>query len=565
MELKNNQEQQRKTLGFIPKRKTSIIKVLGVGGGGSNAVNNMFKQGIEGVDFIVCNTDMQALASSPVPVKVQLGNSGLGAGGDPEKAKIAAEESIENIKEVLDNDTEMLFITAGMGGGTGTGAAPVIARYANELGLLTVGIVTLPFKFEGRKKWQRAEQGIEEMRKYIDTLLIISNDKLRDFYKDLSLGNAFEKVDNVLTTAAKGIADIITVPAYVNVDFEDVKTVMRHSGKAIMGSATAEGENRALTAVKEAMESPLLNDNDIRGAKKILLYITTGASDILLDEIMTITDYIIDQCGTEAEIIWGRGITEEQTDKITVTIIATGFNASDKVAEKIHIQENTPKKEEEVKTPAPEPVMAEAGGESEHLFGSDNNTTNTEPDIPQKPALFEEAPEGENNMEEPVEETHKEEETQGPKVHTLDEEVNDPAFEIAEQNRSVNRTIDSPVISGKKENNNDIHVIKKSKPEIKKSERSEPENIREEETPEYKQEVKSNERANKLRELSQVKSVKKNYIELEKEPAYKRKKIQLSNPTYSSDDNVSKMGMGKDSKDNIILKPGASFLHDSVD
>jgi cell division protein FtsZ len=277
---------------FTPKQKTSIIKVIGVGGGGSNAVNYMFKQGIEGVDFVVCNTDMQALSASPVPVKVQLGESGLGAGAIPEVAEQAALDSLDKIKAVLDEDTEMVFITAGMGGGTGTGAAPVIAKFAREMGFLTVGIVTLPFHFEGRRKMLKAKQGIEEIRKYVDTLLVISNDKLRGLYGDLGLGNAFAHADNVLATAAKGIAELITVHGYVNVDFNDVKTVMKDSGKAIMGSAVMEGEDRALKAIEGAMNSPLLNDNNIYGAKNILLYITAGEGDITMDEISVITDYI---------------------------------------------------------------------------------------------------------------------------------------------------------------------------------------------------------------------------------------------------------------------------------
>lgn len=257
----------------MPKNQSSIIKVIGVGGGGSNAVNHMFRQGIKGVDFIICNTDAQAMESSPVPVKVQLGEKGLGAGSVPSVGREAAHNKKDEIREILEKNTQMLFITAGMGGGTGTGAAPVIAQVARELGILTVGIVTIPFSFEGKKRRTQADEGILELKKYVDTLVIICNDKLRELCGDLKLSAAFDKADDVLTTAARGIAEIITVTGYINVDFEDVKTVMKESGKAIMGYAQAEGDNRALDAVKGALSSPLLNDNDIEGASNVLLYI----------------------------------------------------------------------------------------------------------------------------------------------------------------------------------------------------------------------------------------------------------------------------------------------------
>ena len=250
----------------LPKDQSSIIKVVGVGGGGSNAVNHMYNQGITGVDFIICNTDAQALELSPIVNKIQLGTTlteGLGAGANPEVGKNAAIEDIESLKKILETNTKMVFVTAGMGGGTGTGAAPVIAEAARELGILTVGIVSVPFSFEGRKRKQQADAGLEELRKHVDTLLIINNDKLREMHGNLKMSEAFSKADNILTVAAKGIAEIITVAGYINVDFEDVRTVMSDGGTAIMGSATAEGENRAIKAVSEALSSPLLNDNDI--------------------------------------------------------------------------------------------------------------------------------------------------------------------------------------------------------------------------------------------------------------------------------------------------------------
>ncbi|MCS6794717.1 MAG: cell division protein FtsZ [Raineya sp.] len=308
----------------------SIIKVIGVGGGGSNAVNHMFNRGIKDVEFVVCNTDAQALNASPVPTKLQIGinlTEGLGAGANPEKGREAALESREDIRELLANHTKMVFVTAGMGGGTGTGAAPVIAQIARDLGILTVGIVTAPFSFEGRKKIEQAKQGIEELRKYCDTLIIISNDKLKEIYGNLTISNAFAQADNILLTAAKSIAELITVHGYVNVDFEDVKTIMSNSGTAVMGSAKAEGEDRALKAVEEALNSPLLNNRDIRGAKKMLVSVmSSDKAELRLEEFTTVMDYITDKIGGEAEnVIWGQGIDPTLGDAIRVTVIATGF------------------------------------------------------------------------------------------------------------------------------------------------------------------------------------------------------------------------------------------------
>lgn len=312
----------------IPGNPNSIIKVIGVGGGGSNAVNYMYGQGIKDVSFVVCNTDAQALTNSPVPVKIQLGESlteGRGAGNKPLKGREAAIESLENIQQVLADNTKMAFITAGMGGGTGTGAAPIIAKAARDMGILTVGIVTIPFKFEGRIRIEQALEGVAEMEKHVDSLLIINNEKLRDMYGDLKLSNAFSRADNVLSTAAKGIAEIITVHGYINVDFADVETVMKDSGVAIMGSATADGDERAIDAIQAALESPLLNNNDIKGAKNILLNITSGVDEITMDEVFEITDYVQGRVGATASIIWGSGTDELLKSEVGVTIIATGF------------------------------------------------------------------------------------------------------------------------------------------------------------------------------------------------------------------------------------------------
>ena len=312
----------------LPKNQSNVIKVIGVGGGGSNAINHMFKQGIKGVDFIVCNTDSQALENSPVPNKIQLGvnlTEGLGAGANPNVGQQSAIESIEDIEKMLDSNTKMIFITAGMGGGTGTGAAPVIAQLAKERDILTVGIVTIPFQFEGKVRIQQALLGVEKLRKQVDSLIVINNNKLREVYGNLGFKAGFSKADEVLATASRGIAEVITHHYTQNIDLKDAKTVLSNSGTAIMGSATAEGENRAKEAIKSALDSPLLNDNKIEGAKNVLLLIVSGSNEITIDEIGEINDHIQAEAGHNANIIMGVGEDEALGDKIAVTIIATGF------------------------------------------------------------------------------------------------------------------------------------------------------------------------------------------------------------------------------------------------
>jgi cell division protein FtsZ len=314
----------------IPKHHKSIIKVIGVGGGGSNAVNHMFKQGIKDVEFVVVNTDAQALNSSPVPYKLQIGTNlteGLGCGANPDVGRAAAIESREQIREML-SGTKMVFVTAGMGGGTGTGAAPVLAKIAKEMDILTVGIVTVPFGWEGKKKFAQAEIGIDELRANCDTVLMILNDKLREIYGNLPIGQAFAQADNVLTTAAKGIAEIITLTGHVNVDFQDVRTVMLNAGAAVMGTAETRGDNRAKKAAESALASPLLDNRDIMGATRILLSIFSGTEvELSMDELSEITEFIQAQAGQEAEMIFGHGVDEELGDRIRVTVIATGFDA----------------------------------------------------------------------------------------------------------------------------------------------------------------------------------------------------------------------------------------------
>lgn len=315
-----------------PDRQNSIIKVIGVGGGGGNAVNNMYKQGIHDVSFVVCNTDAQALMDSPVPERLQLGSEGLGAGNRPEKARLAAEESIDDIKAMLSDGTKMDFITAGMGGGTGTGAAPVIAQVSKELGILTVGIVTIPFKFEGDKKIDQALDGVDEMAKHVDALLVINNERLRKVYPDLSLLNGFAKADDTLSVAAKSIAEIITVRGLINLDFNDVRTVLKDGGVAIMSTGFGEGEGRVRKAIEDALNSPLLNDNDVYNSQRILLSIAfsseNGTDGLAMEEMNEINNFM-SRFGSKFELKWGIAIDNTLEKKVKITILATGFGLDD--------------------------------------------------------------------------------------------------------------------------------------------------------------------------------------------------------------------------------------------
>ncbi len=346
----------------LPKEKSSIIKVIGVGGGGGNAVNHMFQQNIEGVNFIICNTDAQALVNSGIPNRVQLGphlTQGLGAGANPEIGRQATEESLEELRGILEVNTKMAFITAGMGGGTGTGGAPIIAKICKDLGILTVGIVTTPFAYEGKKRQLQSEEGIKNLKQYVDTLLVISNDKLRHQFGNLKMREAFEKADNVLATAAKCITDVINSTGQINVDFADVCTVMRNGGVAILGSAAAAGENRAHKAIEEALNSPLLNDNDIRGAKWILININSceGEHEFTMDEVEVIQDYLITRAGEGTDVILGLGYDKTLGDKIGITLIATGFEYRDPFKEKVE-KKQAPKEEKIIMTLQPAQTKA---------------------------------------------------------------------------------------------------------------------------------------------------------------------------------------------------------------
>lgn len=349
----------------LPKNQSNVIKVIGVGGGGSNAINHMFQQGIKGVDFVICNTDAQALHNSGVPNKIQLGvnlTEGLGAGANPEVGEQAAVESLEDIRRMLDTNTKMIFITAGMGGGTGTGAAPIIAKMAKELDILTVGIVTMPFQFEGKTRNEQAQKGIENLRGHVDSLVVINNNKLREVYGNLGFKAGFSKADEVLSTASRGIAEVITHHYTQNIDLRDAKTVLSNSGTAIMGSATAAGKSRAQEAIMKALDSPLLNDNKITGAKNVLLLIVSGSQEITIDEIGEINDHIQNEAGHGANIIMGVGEDESLQESISVTIIATGFNidqqheiSNSEIKKVVHALEDDAG--EDIKTKEKEPAI----------------------------------------------------------------------------------------------------------------------------------------------------------------------------------------------------------------
>jgi len=525
----------------LPKDTNSIIKVIGVGGGGSNAVNHMYGQGIVGVDFIVCNTDRQALDISPVPYKIQLGPSlteGRGAGAIPEIGKNAAIENIDEIRNLLGNQTKMVFVTAGMGGGTGTGAAPVIAQVAKELGILTVGIVTVPFSFEGRKRRQQAEEGLERLRQSVDTLLVINNERLREISGNLTLGNAFSMADDVLATAAKGIAEVISVTGAINVDFNDVNTVMKDSGVAIMGSATAEGEDRAMLAVKEALLSPLLNDNDISGAQYVLLNITYGDKEVLMDEITTITDFIQDEAGSTADVIWGHGYDASLGDKISVTLIATGFQSNpitgfERAPErKMRTLEDEPKNE--IKSPLGNPTQVNT------FVGA------TEIEKPlDEPFIKNESKAVEENSFSNVEDMNftKAEE---PKVElSFDWEVATPSNAAQETTEPVKDEVVRVWLEDDMDKVNLDHS--KAKTILSPEE----------------QQKKSQERLSRIQEYTAKLKKADGIIEFENEPAFVRRNVQLNSSNPSSTENYSRFGLSED--ENGTTLRNNNFLHDNVD
>lgn len=546
------------------KDKSSIIKVIGVGGGGGNAVNHMYRQGITGVDFIICNTDAQALEFSPIPNKVQLGASlteGMGAGAQPEVGKNSAIENIDDIKAMLGSTTKMLFITAGMGGGTGTGASPIIAKAAKELGILTVAIITTPFAFEGKRRKMQADDGLEELKKYVDSYLVISNDRLREIFGNLTLGSAFAQADDILTTAAKGIAEIITVPGYINVDFKDVSTVMKDSGVSIMGSYSAAGENRALVAVEGALASPLLKDNEIEGARYILLNISSGLREVTMDEVAVITDYIQDKAGLSADLIWGNCIDENLQDNLSVTIIATGFQTTEQRAKDkdnvkkislltpeeaplvrpvepvntfIEAKKVEPVSNEPVLKPQEEQKQSDLFGD---LFNLDRSSTKVDKEIvePQIHHLFED--------EKTISET---------------QEAN---FEFEVKLAETEFVFETPVAELEVEQEEDITpkpIVATQEEIIGLDDHKNDESIED-------QLRKSKERILKLKDLSMKLRTSNGLQELENEPAYKRKQMQLQQVQHSSESQVSRFTLSNDEEGSTEIRPNNSFLHDNVD
>ena len=565
----------------------SLIKVIGVGGGGSNAVNYMYNQGINGVDFIICNTDAQAIEVSPVPHKIQLGanlTEGRGAGSSPIVGRDAALESIEAVRNILHNEkskTSMVFITAGMGGGTGTGAAPIIAQMCKEMGILTVGIITVPFTFEGKMRHHHAEEGVKDMRNSVDTLLIIRNDKLRELFGNLTMNKAFGHADEVLCTAAKGIAEVMTLTGLVNVDMNDVKTVMKDSGVAIMGSGKASGENRAKRAVETALESPLLNDNDIFGAKHVLLNITHGEEELLMDEVTEITDAIQDRAGMNANVIWGYGQDNRLGADISVTVIATGWDAKgiDNVipgiekAEQVVVDVHVAAEElaiqkpiaavQEVTQPLASPVMRI---ELEEI--SNNNSTlepvaledNTEVELHQTEVVFEiEIPEEPKTidlfemsapMEVPqmVQEDLTFEQEEVKMKFNVQDSVNEDVFkvvgfgeqEVAPENRAV-----APEAS--------LNLKERATDSIDRSSINQ----------------LQIERSDRIKQICMKLKSPGGLSSLEDVPAYERKKVVLDNPPASNESQASRFGISETTDLNGEKRYGLSdnnpFLHDNVD
>ena len=535
----------------MPKNQSSQIKVMGIGGGGSNAVNYMFEHGIKGVDFVICNTDAQALEASPVPIKIQLGanlTEGLGAGSNPEVGRKAAEESADRIIELLDANTKMLFLTAGMGGGTGTGAAPVIAEIAREKGILTVGVVTNPFSTEGGYRKQYAEDGLAELKKYVDTLLIINNDKLIEVYGDLTFTQAFGKANEVLNTATKGIAEVISQHLLVNIDLNDARKVLENSGTAVMGQAIAEGENRAIEAVMGALDSPLLNDNDITGAQQVLLKIVTGNGDdeIKMSELFKIKNKIQEAAGRNVNIIEGIGIDPELGAAVSVTVVATGFEEKRKPKGTTIVgldEENIKVNEKTESSFSIDPVVDLLSNESpqhildleeeEYVAPIDETMTFGMPEavetIPQiveeKKIVFElNIDEEEETPEQIISSILKEE----PKVEmkTVVLEMDD------EQEVEVEtlRTLES--------------IPKVSSDNMK---------------------VEARERENRLRAISQQLRTPSGLTNLEDIPAYKRNRIELDATSHSAENEMSTYTLSDGKNNSTELKQNNSFLHDNVD
>ncbi|MCH1385687.1 MAG: cell division protein FtsZ [Flavobacteriaceae bacterium] len=603
----------------LPKNQSNVIKVVGVGGGGSNAVNYMYHLGIKGVDFVACNTDAQALQNSPVPNKIQLGVSlteGLGAGANPEIGERSAIESVDELSRMLSTNTKMIFITAGMGGGTGTGAAPVIAKMAQDMGVLTVGIVTMPFQFEGKTRNDQAEIGLEKLRKYVDSIIVINNNKLREVYGDLGFKQGFAKADEVLANASRGIAEVITHHYTQNIDLRDAKTVLASSGTAIMGSATAKGQNRGETAVAKALDSPLLNDNKIIGAKNVLLLVVSGTDEVTIDEIGTINEHIQREAGNNANIIMGIGEDSSLGEAIAVTVIATGFDLEQQ-EEIVHAD---PKKiihslsDEQpiVHTLESEPAETDLFSEVSPLVAADQKeeelveTTElirsievqheevieepvNEPIANHDEFIIHELPTQVHDMQvvdhEEVVAHHEEYENPIPDEQPMKEVA--PILFHLEEEPQVQNEAEQPVVASidieqkepiptvKKYNLEDfIEPVAESSPvkeeavlkqadEVKKEE---PVNADEEEevnplnsTITQGLAQRADERRKKLKSFNH-KFVTNRIDELEREPAYKRAQVDVN-----GEQNLSRMSVDMDTNDEIRLRTNNSFLHDNVD
>ena len=584
-----NQNDHNELFKPVDVEKPNYIKVIGVGGGGGNAVNHMMEEGIQGVDFVLCNTDHQALLKSRVKTTVHLGKRELGAGNDPNIGREAAEMSRDELEALMDDDTKMLFVTAGMGGGTGTGAAPVVAKMAKEKGILTVGIVTMPMEREGRRRKLQALAGIDELKKCVDTLILISTDKLRDQYGNMKLSEAFKKADDVLATAARGIAEIITVPGYVNVDFEDVKTVMKDSGKAIMGSGVAEGENRAEKAIKDAIHSPLLNDSNIEGAKNILLYITSGTNEVSLDEVDEILEIAQNACGNNSDVIWGNGTDESLGEALSVTLIATGFNHDAKsystvLAEKQNpVNPSQPKKVYDLsgqvkaeKSAVPEPVEGPAqpanlavgsvaANEVEKVFPKEEQpiekheektvhslftpvTEVPEPKVPEPvegPTIEDNQPEDDIPLFEP---------TIDPMPATPIQET--PSTIHYEDERPVVRVFDNPFRSGSSSDDDGFEITSRiiTREEVQAKAEQE---IAVLEAKKAKQtDPKEQLKKQRLRALSMNFRTARGLEELENQPAYLRRNVEI---------NQAEEGLSEYSASQNGISGENSYLHKNVD
>ena len=534
----------------LPKNQSSVIKVLGVGGGGSNAVNYMHSNGIKGVDFVVCNTDSQALEASQVPVKIQLGaelTEGLGAGSNPDIGKKAAEESIDRINELLDSNTKMLFITAGMGGGTGTGAAPVIAEVAKQKGILTVGVVTNPFSTEGGNRKKYAKDGLVELRKSVDTLLIINNDKLIEVYGDLTLSKAFAKANEVLNTATKGIAEVISQHLLVNIDLNDARRVLQNSGTAVMGQSEASGENRAIEAVEGALDSPLLNDNDIFGAEQVLLKIVTGPGDdeIKMSELNKIKSKIQQAAGNDVNIIEGVGIDNNLESSISVTVIATGFEQKiDKDPVKINLSDSN-NIEDYITT---EKVIEDDDKKVESLQTKIFNFD--------KEVLVQEiSSSDENNINsKPVDDENK-------IIFELDSEITPENISNTELTKGE-FNIDNPaVIIDEIKNDDNLSDNSFEENEITDSSKTQ---IDKSISTNSKKGLESREREERLREISKKLRTPSGLTFLEEQPAYKRNNVTLESVPKSDKEDTANFTLEQNGGD-IILKKNNSFLHDNVD